>query len=236
MDLRSLNIEQETTEKKYSPKFLLKSYESYFQKLQLHFHLEPGERKAYTKLFGAMLVENDELQEAFNMADVLNEYVRLSNQHLSDIQNGRKPRKQERLDVLYDEINKKTDYLLNYKSNNETLREVLKAWWHIKKKRLVRRTVLASAWFNFLTKAFSFLLARAIALGIKDELVSLLAIKSGKIWADIIASLLIFLFIDNQVEKIKNHFLWERIKFLHERLLDLDSYLTMHAPEVQSKL
>lgn len=96
--------------------------------------------------------------------------------------------------------------------------------------------MLASWWFDFLTKAFFFLLARFKTLGIKEPIVSLLSINSGKIFADIAASLLIFLFIDNWVEKIKAYFLWERVKFMQDKLIDIDGFLLKNVPDLHAEL
>ena len=87
-----------------------------------------------------------------------------------------------------------------------------------------------------MTKAFSFLLARFIAWGIKEPIVSLLSIKSGKIFADIAASLLIFLFTDNWVEKIKAYFLWERVKYMQDKIIDLDAFLLKNVPDLYAEL
>jgi hypothetical protein len=236
MDIRSLDIDHEASERKYNPKFLLIAYVNYFKKLKVRFKLDPGERNAYNKEFADFLAQEDKLLDALDVNRV-KKIVKITQQQLRDIQKGKQPRKQDEYNKLTEEFSEKSDYLLNFKADDgRRFSDLVKTWWQINKKKVVKRTVWASWWFDFLTKAFSFLLARFVVLGIKDPMVSFFAIKSGKIYADIIASVLIFLLIDKFVEKIKTHFLWERVKFMHGRLLDLDNYLKKNHPDLHAEL
>ena len=139
MDIKTLNIIQEAEESKYSPKYLLKAYAQYFKKLSIKFRLEPGETKDYRKRFAAFFAQEDKLAKAIDMAPGLKKMVKISEQQVKDIQRGKNPRGKDEYARLNQEFMEKSDYILNFKSDRESFRDLVKSWWIINKKRILAR-------------------------------------------------------------------------------------------------